>query len=181
MNKCSPDLIRPYSKVLKVDYIRNSLIMEITEHDKFIYEVVKDRYNQEMQITGDLDSKANSVTGFSGLLATLMGAVAGYFPKGHYTLLLAIPIVLLIISAILGMLGYWVKPYDAIKPVEFITAYKDKTATETLREYTATIAKATNTNRKTNAGRAGWIKWASTLLVSAIGLFFVFTIINWLL
>jgi hypothetical protein len=151
------------------------------ERDKLIYEIITDRYNQELQITSDLDTKANNVTGFSGLLATLIAAIAGYLPKGHYPLLFAIPIVLLIISAIQGLRAYWVKTYKAIEPKKFIDEYKDKTAIETLREFTATTASNTKENHKVNERRARWIKWASALLVLAIGLFFVIAIINLLL
>ena len=155
--------------------------MDEKDRDNLIYEIIKDRYSQGLQVTSDLDSKANNITGFSGLLATLIAAVAGYIPKGNYPLLFVIPIILLIVSAILGLLGYWVKPYKAIEPKKFINEYKTKTETETRREFTATIASCTEENHTVNDNRARWIKWASTLLVTAIGLFFLITIVNSLL
>jgi len=163
--------------------------MEITEkeeksekqRDKLIYEIIIDRYNQELQRTTDLDSKANNVTGFSGILATLIAAIAGYLPKGQYQWLFLVPLILLIISAILGLFAYWVKTYSAIEPNKFIEEYKNETETKVLREYTATISQNTITNHKVHEEKADLIRWAFGFLVLAIGLFFVVAIVNWLI
>jgi hypothetical protein len=151
------------------------------QRDKLIYEIVSDRYKQELRITIDLDSKANNVIGFSGLLATLIVAITGYLPKGDYQALFVVPVILLIFSAIEGLRAYWIKPYKAIEPENFVKEYKNKSTTEILRDLYATTAYIINKNNEINRRRATWIKYASTLLVLAIGIFFAFGIINWLL
>lgn len=160
--------------------------MEITEkeekqRDRLIYEIIVNRHDQELKRTTDLDSKANNVTGFSGILATLITAIAGYLPKGHYPLLFLIPLILLIISAIMGLFAYWVKTYSAIEPNKLIEEYKDQAETKVLREYTATISQNTIDNHKVHEEKAYLIMWAFGFLVLAIGLFFVVAIVNWLI
>lgn len=154
---------------------------EEKERDKLIYEIIVERHKQELQRTSDLDSKANNTIGFSGLLATLIATVVSYLPKGSYTLLFSAPLSLLIVSAILGLLAYRVKTYEAIEPRKFIEEYKDKTLKNTLREYVGTIADSTLKNHKVHEDKAKLIKYASALLVLAISLFFVIAISNWLM
>jgi len=154
---------------------------EEKQRDKLIYEIIVDRHNQELQRTSDLDSKANNVTGFSGILVTLIVAVAGYLPKDHYPLLIVIPMILLIISAILGVFAYRVKAYWAIEPEKFISEYKDQSETKVLREYSATISQNTMKNHAVHEEKADLIRWAFGLLVLAISLFFVVAIVNWLI
>ncbi len=151
------------------------------QRDKLIYDIIVDRHAQELQRTNDLDSKANNVTGFSGVLATLIAAISGYLPNAHYPLLFIIPLTLLIISAILGLFAYRVKIYSAIEPIKFIDEYKNQSETNVLREYTATIAQNTMNNHKVHEEKANLIAWAFGLMVLAISLFFVFVIINWII
>lgn len=155
-------------------------IDEEKQRDELIYEVIVDRYHQELQRTSDLDSKANNVTGFSGILITLIATIAAYLLKGHYPLLFLIPLIILIISAIFGLLAYRVKTYSAIEPKEFIKEYYDKPKTKVLQDYTATIAQNTMDNHNVHEEKANLIKWAFIFLVLAISLFLVIAIINWL-
>lgn len=150
-------------------------------NDKLIYDIVSDCYHEEQKTTTDLDSKAGSVTSIAGLLATLTAAVVGYMPKGPYQLLFVIPIILLIISAIVGLRALWIQSYTSIDPEEVIKRYHDKTSTETLRRYTTTISYNTMDNSRVNFRRAGQIKSAFTLLIVSISLFFVIVIINWIM
>ena len=154
---------------------------EEKERDKLIYEIIVKRHDQELQRTSDLDTKANNTIGFSGILATLIATVVGFLPKGSYTLLFAVPLSLLIASAILGLLAYRVKTYEAIEPSTFIEEYKDKTLQKTLRNYTKTVADSTIKNHLVHEDKAKLIKYASGLLVLAITLFFVIAISNWLI
>jgi hypothetical protein len=79
---------------------------EEKERDKLIYEIVVNRYDEECQLTGDLDSKASNLTGFAGLLATLTASVTELLPQTHYNYLFLIPLAFLIISAILGLFAH---------------------------------------------------------------------------
>ena len=62
-----------------------------------------------------------------------------------------------------------------------IEEYKDQPETKVLREYTATISQNTMKNHKVHEEKADLIRWAFVFMVLAIGLFFVFAIINWLI
>lgn len=151
---------------------------EEKQRDKLIYEIVGKRYDLEIQRTNDLDTKANNITGFAGLLATLVGSIIGFLPKGLDESLFLIPLILLITSAILGLLAYWIKSYSAIQPVALIEEYKESSETRLLREATYTIAQNTMQNHSVNKEKVWLIKGASTLLVIAISLFFIIAIIN---
>jgi hypothetical protein len=153
---------------------------EEKERDKLIYEIILNRHDQELQRTGNLDSKANNTIGFAGIIATLIVTIVSYFPNGTYTLLFPVPLALLVVSAMLGLLAYRVKMYEAIQPREFIEEYKDKTLRKTLREYTGTVADSTLKNHIVHENKAKLIEYASGLLVLAITLFFVIAISNWL-
>ena len=153
---------------------------KIDERDRLIYDIIVDRYHEELQLTSDLDSKANNVIGFSGLLATLIAAIAVYLPKGHYPLLFVVPIVILIVSAIEGLRAYWIKTYKAIEPKKFIGEYSNRTGTDTLQEYTATIAGCIEKRHLVNEDKAKGIKYATGLLVLSVSLFFAIAMINWI-
>jgi hypothetical protein len=134
----------------------------------------------EAQRSSDLDSKANNITGIAGVLAALIAAIAGYLPQSRYPLLFIIPLVFLVISAIFGILAYWVKTYWAIKPTAIIDEYKDQPEDKVLREYTATVSKNIMDNHAVNDQKADRIQFGLVFLVVAITLFFIVAIINWL-
>jgi len=148
--------------------------------DKLIYEIIVDRYDQEWKRTNDIDSKASSVTGFAGLLATLTAGISELLPQTHYKLLFLIPLVIFILSAVFGLLAYWVRNFGAIHPDALIHEYANKTETEVLRRYVATTSLLTMNNFECNKGKARWLNVAFSLLVLAIGLFFVIGIVNML-
>ncbi|MFX0207421.1 MAG: hypothetical protein ACFFDT_15640 [Candidatus Hodarchaeota archaeon] len=151
---------------------------EENKNDKLIYEIVVDRYNQEFKRTNDLDSKASNVTGFAGLLATLSAGITEFFPQTNYEWLFLIPLTLFIGSAIIGLWAYWITSFVAINPVALIERYKDSTETKTLRAFTATTSQHTMYNASLNQKKVWRMYGAFILLVLAIGLFFVFSIVN---
>jgi hypothetical protein len=154
---------------------------EEKQRDKLIYEIVMNRYNQEWKRTNNLDSKASNVTGFAGLLATLTAGATELFPQTNYSLLFLIPLGFLILSAVLGLLAYWIKNYSAIAPDSFINKYHNKTETQILRAYTASISKNTVVNNEINDKKVKIIKTAFAFLVFSIVLFLVLSIINLIL
>jgi len=153
---------------------------EEKKRDELIYKIIIDRYDQEWKRTNDIDSKASSVTGFAGLLATLTAGISELLPQIHYRFLFLIPLVIFILSAVFGLLAYWVRNFGAIHPDALIHEYSDKTETEVLRRYVATTSLLTMNNFEYNKGKARWLNVAFSLLVLAIGLFFVIAIVNML-
>ncbi|HJW65254.1 MAG TPA: hypothetical protein VJ507_00590 [Candidatus Bathyarchaeia archaeon] len=73
---------------------------------KIIYEIVMKRYDREWQRTKDLDSKASGVTGFVGILATLIVGISKVIPQLKYDWLLIPAVILLVVSAFLGVCAY---------------------------------------------------------------------------
>ena len=150
---------------------------EEEKRDKLIDEIIVDRYNLEWKRTNDLDSKASSVTGFAGLLATLTAGITEFFPDSPYKYLLFIPLAIFILSAVFGLLAYWIMSWEAIDPEALIQRYADRTKTEVLRMFVATTSEMTILNFLNNQRKVKWIYRAFIMLVLAIVLFFVFSII----
>ena len=150
-----------------------------SKRDKLIYEAVIDRYKLEWKRTNDIDSKASNVTGFAGLLATLTAGITRFLPNAHYEVLFLIPLTLFILSALFGLLAYWITSFDAINPDALIEGYKDRTEIDVLIAITATTSKHTIHNYSLNQRKVWRIYASFVLLVLAVLLFFVVSIINW--
>jgi len=150
--------------------------------DKLIYEIIFDRFEQEWKRTNDLDSKASNVTGFAGLLATLSGGITAgiteILPQMHYKQLFVIPLILFVLSAIFGLLAYWLTSFSAIDPEALIREYGNRTETKVLRTVVPTISILTMDNFRRNQRKVRWLYVAFLFLVLAIGLFFVITVVN---
>jgi hypothetical protein len=155
---------------------------EERSRDKLIYEIVVDRFEQEWKRTDDLDSKASNVTGFAGLLATLSGGITAgiteILPQMHYKYLFVIPLIVFVLSAVFGLLAYWLTSFSAIDPDALIREYANKTEMQVLRTFVATTSMLTMDNFQRNQRKVRWLYAALLLLVLAIGLFFVITIVN---
>jgi len=152
-----------------------------SERDRLIYDIVVKRYDQELQITRYLDTKAYNIIGISGIISTLMVIVFGYLFQEHYTLFFVLPICLLIFSVMFSFKACRVKNYAMIDPCALIDLYREKTLKTTLSRYTRTIAEDTIRNYTVNEKKADSIGYASILIVSAITLFFVIALFNWLM
>jgi len=155
---------------------------EERNRDRLIYKIIVDRFEQEWKRTNDLDSKASNVTGFAGLLATLSGGItagiAEILPQMHYKYLFVIPLIVFVLSAVFGLLAYWLTSFSAINPDALIREYRDRTEMEVLRRFVPTISILTMDNFQRNQRKVRWLYIAFLLLVLAIGLFFVITIVN---
>jgi len=154
---------------------------EESKRNKLIYEIVVDRYDQEWKRTNDLDSKASSITGFAGLLATLTAGITELLPQSQHRILFLIPLTVFVISAVLGLWAYWITDFVAINPDALIQRYANKTETEVLMAFVATTSEITMINYLFNQRKVKRIYGASLLLVLAIGLFFTFSIVNMIL
>lgn len=150
-----------------------------SKRDKLIFEAVIDRYKLEWKRTNDLDSKASSVTGFAGLLATLTAGITRFLPNAHYEILFLIPLTLFILSALFGLYAYWITSFDAINPDALIEGYKDKTEIEVLIAITATTSKHALHNFSLNGKKVRRISASFIILILAVVLFFIVSIINW--
>ncbi|MCL2135119.1 MAG: hypothetical protein FWH37_06155 [Candidatus Bathyarchaeota archaeon] len=170
------------NKNSKNEYTTNVDEQDEKERDRLIYDIIVKRYEQELQRTSNLDSKAYNIIGISGILSALIVAVLGYLYKSYYVLLFLVPFSLLIISAmLLCLFAYRVKSYEAIDPCEFIKSYSEKQFNTVLRTYTGTVAEITIRNHDRHEKKAKMINYAIFLIVLAIALFFVITVVfNWL-
>lgn len=149
-----------------------------SKRDDLIYEIVNNRYDQEWKRTNDLDSKASSVTGFAGLLATLTGSINEFFPECNYQWLFLVPLTLFIGSAILGLWAYWTQSFKVINPQTVISRYSTRTRKELLMAVASTTSEHTIYNYSLNDTKVKRIRIAFAILVLAIGLFFVFSLVN---
>jgi hypothetical protein len=150
------------------------------KRDKLIYGIIVDRFKLEWKRTNDIDSKASSVTGFAGLLATLTAGISGLLPQVKYNFLFLIPLAIFVLSAFFGLLALWLRDFGGIQPAAFIDEYANKTETEVLRRYVGTTSMLTMYNFEYNKDKTKWLNVAFSLLVLGIGLFFAVVIVNML-
>lgn len=148
------------------------------DRDKLIYDIVLERHKQEWDRTKDLDSKANNMIGFAGIIAALSVAVWELLPKGHFEHLFSIPLTTFIIAAFLGLLAYWITDFETINPEAIIKGYSDSSEEEVLRAFVATTSKITMSNNSRNQRKANLIYAALLVLVVSMGLFAAFSIVN---
>ncbi|MCL5876825.1 MAG: hypothetical protein M1540_03330 [Candidatus Bathyarchaeota archaeon] len=149
--------------------------------DKLIYDAVNDRYALEWKRTDDLDAKANNLTGFAGLLATLTAGITTLIPKANHDYLFLVPLILLIISALFGILASWITSFRGMNPQKIIEGYKDKTELETLIAITATTSEHTLHNFSLNGKKVRYISASFIVLILAVISFLIVSIINWLM
>jgi hypothetical protein len=120
--------------------------------------------------------------GFAGLLAALSGGITAgiteILPQMHYKYLFIIPLIVFVLSAIFGLLAYWLTSFSAIDPDALIREYVNRTETEVLRTVVPTISILTMDNFQRNQRKVRWLYVAFLLLVLAICLFFAITIVN---
>jgi len=148
--------------------------------DELIYDIIVDRFEREWKRTNDIDSKASSVTGFAGLLATLTAGISGLLPHAPYNFLFLIPLAVFTLSAFFGLLALWLRDFRVIQPDAFIDEYANRTETEVLRRYVGTTSMFTMYNCKYNKDKTKWLSIAFSLLVLGIGLFFTIALANML-
>ena len=155
---------------------------EEEKRDDLIYHIVVERYKQEWKRTKDLDSKANNVIGSAGLLATLSGGITAgitkLLPQMQYEYLFVIPLIVFVLSAVFGLLAYWLTSFSAIDPDAIIREYGNRPRTELLRTFVATTSIVTMDNFQRNQRKVKWLYVAFVMLVLGIGLFFAITILN---
>jgi hypothetical protein len=151
---------------------------EDKKRNDLIYKIIVDRYDLEWKRTNDLDTKANNVTGFAGILATLIAGISEFFMQAHYRWLFLVPLTLLTFSAIFGLWAYWITSFDAINPDVLIQEYKNANETKLLEDVSATTSAHTMHNFLVNQRKVKRIYCAFFLLVLALGFFFVFAILN---
>ncbi|MCW3983247.1 MAG: hypothetical protein NWE96_04550 [Candidatus Bathyarchaeota archaeon] len=154
---------------------------EAEKRDKLIYEAVNDRYALEWKRTDDLDAKANNLTGFAGLLATLTAGITTLLPKADGEYLFLIPLILFLFSALFGILASWITSFRGLNPKQLIDGYKDRTELETLIALTATTSEHTLHNFSLNGRKVRYISASFIVLILAVVSFFIVCLINWLM
>ncbi len=155
---------------------------EEKQRDKLIYEMIVNRYDLEWRRTNDIDSKASSVIGFAGLLATVLATLTAgitvIFPHARYGWLFLLPLGLFVVSAGFGLWGYWMSKFITINPINLIEEYQNRTEEELIQRVAATTAEDTMKNYKFNQRKAVWVYVAFIFLIIAISLFLVVAILN---
>lgn len=151
----------------------------VEKRDALIYSVVIERHRLEWQRTNDLNGKASSLAGFSGVMATLhSGIVRLLFPElstsNARAYVAMAPLFLLGLAFFFALGAYWIKTWEAIDPSTLIEDYKDKEYEVVLRRVAATTSEMTMKNRGINNNKVKFLKLSLvTLALGVVSMFVV--------
>lgn len=150
------------------------------ERDKLIFELIKSRYDDELEKINSMDNKASSLAGFISILVGLV-FVSGSFELSVIAsnIILSIPYFLgtglLVYSILFAMLAFRIRTYKIAPDVDvLLKKYTTKEFTEVLRTNAATMKKAVEDMEEKNHDKAEWISLSWYFLMVGIGIIFIF-------
>lgn len=161
--------------------------MSVRERDRAIFDVVAKAYAFQLDYREKLDSKLNNFIAITATIVTLNVGI-GFFVLDkisasnpfylHLILSLLVGMSFFIFAMYKGLRGYKptkyrVFPEDSERIIE---KYKKLTETHVVREVAASLAYATNWNKKVNARKAETINWVFWLVILGIVTMLAFTI-----
>ena len=157
---------------------------EKKEKNKLIFESVVRRYEQELERTDDLDSKASNIIGFIGVLAGIVsgfGAFTLKFPTNTAEIivlsLFIASLVFLFSSFIIGLKAYFPKRFTVIPdPYFLIGKYENTKQEQIIRNLSDNYAVAVEDNMMANDGKCTNIKHSVWFLFISIVLFALFAL-----
>lgn len=164
----------------------NKMNEEAEKRDKFIYELIADRFRLEWQRTNDLDGKASGIIGFVGIIVSLQAGLGSFLLKEipktcdfyiHLCILFLLGIIFLMCSILCGLKAYYVKTWKVVPDPEYLIeeyAKKDRSRIDILRIVSAEISGAVTENKSTNDKKAKFIRYGFIFLVLGIGMVIIF-------
>jgi hypothetical protein len=153
---------------------------EDKDRDQLIFDLIKRRYDSELEINNSFDTKASSLVGFVSILIGLL-FVSGTFELSVIT---SNPILstsyflgtsLLVGSIIFSLLAFRIRRFIIVPDVnQLLNDYSDRPYLEVLKRTGATMQVAVEDIEKKNADKAKWIRISWYSLMVGIVILFVF-------
>lgn len=170
------------SGILK-EYINKESL--IKERDELIFDLVKGRYEGEIQRWDGLDSKAGSLIGFFSIVTSLTLAAGSFNLQGvlgDRDILVAffLGIGLLLTSIVFSLVCFRIRETTFVPNTEYLFHKYGKglvTYRHTLRKTCGEMSKAVVDFELTNNDKANWIGRSWTLFVISLGYLFILFIL----
>lgn len=149
------------------------------KYDSLVYELLKDRYNSEMERIDSLDQKANNTIGFAGIILSFVSAAGVYLikdvPKSSnfyiiYSSLFLLGIIMLGISIFFALRACSVKDYDMFPedPDPFIKKLEKVKRETIVNSLPAAYRSVLNNNRPRIDEKAEFLKRSFKYLSAGI-------------
>ncbi|MHB8100900.1 MAG: hypothetical protein ACYDEF_01670 [Methanosarcina sp.] len=156
----------------------------IPERDRFIYEVVTDKYKFEWERFSQIEKKATATLGFIGVIFSLETTTGLYILKNiqdgynidlFSTASFSLSLLFLLMSIIFGLSAFWTKEWKTVPDIKyFMSEYvdQDKNSTNMIRNLYLIYEEAIAHNHKNNEEKIDNLKYS--LRYFAVGILFIF-------
>lgn len=152
------------------------------ERDKLIFELIRERFDQEWSRIGELDDKAANIIGFVGIIAGFLLGIESLILVQTPTLnallviLYLLGIGFLMVSMILGLMAYRVRRWEVVPNVRvLIEEYTTKTHTEVLRRVAGETSLVVQQIKDQSNEKAGLIRRAWAFLILGLTTVLIYT------
>jgi hypothetical protein len=153
------------------------------KRDELIFELIKDRYDKELDKIANFDNKASSLVGFVSIVVGILlgggtfklSVIASYY-------YLAVPyfigIGVLLVSIFFSLRAYRIRQWRIVPNVAvLLEKYTDRPYQNVLRTNGATMAEAIKGFEKQNKDKADNINNSWKLLIAGLSIVFIFLMI----
>lgn len=155
------------------------------KRDELIFDLVKRRYDAEIERWDGLDSKAGSLIGFFSIVTSLTLAAGSFNLQGvladfHILIAFFFGIAMLIISIAFSLMCFRIRVATFVPNTDkLISKYSRHNVTyrETLGTVCGQMSKAVVKLETINNNKGNWIRYSWTLFVIALGYLFILLII----
>jgi hypothetical protein len=154
-----------------------------TKRDELILDLVKRRYDSELQRINDLDGKANNMTGFVSVVITLLigtgtFGVLGKIANLEYYIPYFIGIELLIISFLYSLSAIRIRRWEYVPKAETLTTqYLTLHPRVVTRKVLVTMAESIASMKQQNEQKANGINMGWYFLIAGLAFIVLFTIV----
>lgn len=153
------------------------------ERDMMIFDLIKRRYDSELQTINDLDSKAGNLIGFVSVTIGLLVGVGTLnlidkLSKFEYFIIYILGIVILLVSIIFSMYAIKIRKWAIAPEVQYLRfKYYSQPLRTVIRANAAVMAEAIKTIEKQNGSKAILINYSWYLLIAGLSMVLIFVIV----
>jgi hypothetical protein len=156
----------------------------ILERDRFIYEVVTDKYKFEWERFSQIEKKATTTLGSIGVIFSLETTTGFYILKNiqdgykvdvFSVMSFSLSLIFLLMAVAFGLSSFWMKEWRSVPDIKyFMSKYVNecKNSTEIIRSLYSTYEDAIDHNHKNNEEKIDTLKYS--LRYFAIGILLLF-------
>lgn len=158
---------------------------KVDPRDKLIFDLVRERYNQELSRINDLDGKAGNLIGFVGIITSFVLGIGSLSfvqeqkPDAWLVAIFLLGVLFLMGSMVLGLLAYRVRRWEVVPKVKvLIEKYTTEMYDVVLKSVGATTSETVEKIAKQNDDKADYINAAWWFLIIGLTTVLIYTAIR---